>query len=457
MPEMRPRHLNPLQAGRSAIKSFLPESMPYLSRAIYARELPAWALLPVMTGVLEGGVVGVIVKKLYEGIVSDELLNLVVALLTGLGAIANMLSFAWAALSHGRHKIRLLVILQIACGLCTILPAIASADHLGMWLFVGGVVGARVCWSGVITLRSTVWAANYPRVARARMAGKLATIQALVLAGISWAIGALMDWNQEAYHWAYPAAAVIGFLGTMVYSRVRMRGHAAMLREERRMDETEDPLRPSINPLQMIRLLRSDLGYLRFMICQFLLGTGNMMITAPLIIVLTSIYDMDYVQAIAIMTTIPILVMPLSIPFWSRFLDRVHIIRFRSVHSWVFVVTTLILVISVGTGWLAGLWIAAIIRGIAFGGGVLAWNLGHHDFSNVANSSSYMGVHVTLTGIRGLLAPFLGVLVYEALLSTDPTGWIVFSVALILIVLGATGFVILARGLQGAPKPEMTS
>merc|ERR1711923_494972 len=100
------------------------------------------------------------------------------------------------------------------------------------------------------------------------MAGKLATIQALVLAGISWAIGALMDWNQEAYHWAYPAAAVIGFLGTMVYSRVRMRGHAAMLREERRMDETEDPLRPSINPLQMIRLLRSDLGFLRCMIWQ---------------------------------------------------------------------------------------------------------------------------------------------------------------------------------------------
>ena len=62
MPEMRPGHLNPLEAARSAIKSFLPESMPYLSRAIYARELPAWALLPVMTGVLEGGVVGVIVN-----------------------------------------------------------------------------------------------------------------------------------------------------------------------------------------------------------------------------------------------------------------------------------------------------------------------------------------------------------------------------------------------------------
>ena len=431
--------------------------MPFLSRALYARELPAWALLPVMTGVLEGGVVGVIVKKLYEGVVSDELLNLVVALLTGLGAIANMLSFAWAAMSHARDKIRLLVILQIACGLCTILPAIASADHLGMWLFVGGVVGARVCWSGVITLRSTVWAANYPREVRAHMAGKLATIQALVLAGISWIIGALMDWNQEAYHWAYPAAAVIGFFGTLAYSRVRMRGHAAMLRQERTMDDEADPLRPSINPLQMLRLLRSDMAYTRFMTCQFLLGTGNMMITAPLIIVLTSVYDMDYVQAIAIMTTIPILLMPFAIPFWSRFLDRVHIVRFRSVHSWIFVLTTVILAFSVGTGWLAGLWIAAVIRGIAFGGGVLAWNLGHHDFSSVSASSSYMGVHVTLTGLRGLLAPFLGVLLYEALLGTDPTGWIVFSIALILITAGAIGFVILARGLQGASKPDHTS
>ena len=220
------------------------------------------------------------------------------------------------------------------------------------------------------------------------------------------------------------------------------------------MSEDSDPLRPSINPLQMLRLLRSDMGYTRFMSCQFLLGTGNMMITAPLIIVLTSVYDMDYVQAIAIMTTIPILVMPFSIPFWSGLLDRVHIIRFRSVHSWVFVLTTVILVASVGTGWLAGLWIAAVIRGIAFGGGVLAWNLGHHDFSTVASSSSYMGVHVTLTGLRGLLAPFLGVLLYEALLDTDPTGWIVFTIALVLVTAGATGFVILARGLQGAAKPD---
>ena len=181
--------------------------------------------------------------------------------------------------------------------------------------------------------------------------------------------------------------------------------------------------------------------------------TGNMMITAPLIIVLTSVYDMDYVQAIAIMTTIPILLMPFAIPFWSRFLDRVHIIRFRSVHSWIFVLTTVILAFSVGTGWLAGLWIAAVIRGIAFGGGVLAWNLGHHDFTTPERSTQYMGVHVTLTGIRGLLAPTLGIAAYEILIEQGrPTAGGVFLIAGLLSIAGALGFRLLGRQFSSPPE-----
>ena len=432
---------------RSVIHSFQPASMPYLSRALYTRELPAWALLPVMTGVLEGGVVGVIVMKLYEGVVSSELLHLIVALLSGLPAIANLMSFAWAALSQGRAKIRLLVWMQIACALCTALPALAGEGTTGLWLFVGGVVGARLCWSGVITLRSTVWGANYPRAIRARIAGKFATIQAIVLAGISGAIGLSMDWDQEAYRWAYPLAAVVGLLGTAAYSRVRMRGHAALIRHEREAMTSVNPLRPSLNPLHILSFLRGDPKFMKFMGCQFLLGTGNMMISAPLIIVLTTVYMMDYVQAIAIMATIPILLMPFSIPLWSRFLDRVHIIRFRAVHSWIFIIATLVLVSSVATGWLAGLWIVAVIRGIAFGGGVLAWNLGHLDFSTTASSSTYMSVHVTLTGLRGLLAPLLGVQIYSMLQEANPTGWVVFSIAMVIGTAGATGFVLMARHL----------
>jgi MFS family permease len=310
---------------------------------------------------------------------------------------------------------------------------------------VVGIVGARLCWSGVVTLRSTVWASNYPRAIRARIAGKFATIQALVLAGVSVGIGLLMDHDQHAYRWAYPLAAGVGLLGSLAYSRVRIRGHRALLQQERRVGKKQGSMRPSLNPLYIVRFLRLDRHFRRFMICQFLLGTGNMMITAPLIIILTDHYGMDYVDGIAIITTVPILMMPFSIPLWSRLLDRVHIVRFRAVHSWLFVLSNMLLVFTVAHGWIPGLWIAAGIRGIAFGGGVLAWNLGHHDFTNVASSSAYMGVHVSLTGLRGLIAPFLGVVLYESLQGVNPTGWIVFVIALALGIAGAGGFVILSR------------
>ena len=40
--------------------------------------------------------------------------------------------------------------------------------------------------------------------------------------------------------------------------------------------------------------------------------------------------------------------------------------------------------------------------GVARGGGSLAWQLGHNDFARADQLSAYMGIHVTLTGVRGL-------------------------------------------------------
>ena len=93
-----------------------------------------------------------------------------------------------------------------------------------------------------------------------------------------------------------------------------------------------------------------------------------------------------------------------------------------------------------------GLWIGAAIRGIAFGGGVLAWNLGHQDYAPVEQSGRYMGLHVTLTGIRGLLAPAFGMTVYTLLLAGGiQAGPIVFYIGATLSAIGGIGFILLAK------------
>ena len=69
--------------------------------------------------------------------------------------------------------------------------------------------------------------------------------------------------------------------------------------------------------------------------------------------------------------------------------------------------------VHAATVWL--LWVGAVLFGIATAGANLGWNLGHNDFASLGKVQQYMGVNVTLTGMRGLIAPPLGVLVYDRL------------------------------------------
>ncbi|MFM7806968.1 MAG: hypothetical protein ACKPEA_03445, partial [Planctomycetota bacterium] len=74
----------------------------------------------------------------------------------------------------------------------------------------------------------------------------------------------------------------------------------------------------------------------------------------------------------------------------------------------------------------------------------LAWNIGHQDFAPPERDAEYMAVHVTLNGIRGLIAPFLAVGLYEGLKAWGLAPWTFFICTLINVV-GAWGFVMLRK------------
>jgi hypothetical protein len=320
-------------------------------------------------------------------------------------------------------------------------------NELGLWILVIGAVGARMCWSGVVTLRSTVWRANYPRHARARFAGKLSAVQALVMTLAGLAIGAGMRAHDDAFRLLYPIAALVGLVGAWIYGGLRVRGHRALLRAER---ADRHLVGSRASPLQLRRVLLADARFRRYMTCMFVFGTGNLMVSAPLVIMLKDQFALDPLTAVLIASSVSMLLMPVSIPIWSRLLDRVHVIRFRAVHSWAFVASTAMLLAGAVTRHVELLWAGAVLKGVAFGGGVLGWNLGHHDFAPVQRASQYMGVHVTLTGIRGLLAPMIGVSLYETLEWLRPgAGPWTLAACLGLNIVGAVWFVLMRRTLSG--------
>jgi len=85
------------------------------------------------------------------------------------------------------------------------------------------------------------------------------------------------------------------------------------------------------------------------MACQFVFGVGNLMLTAPLVIILSDQFDLGYLGEILIVSTIPILMIPISTLFWAKLLDKMHVLSFRSIHSWFFVVSSLCIGISIAT------------------------------------------------------------------------------------------------------------
>ncbi|MCK4696400.1 MAG: hypothetical protein KAT74_11580, partial [Candidatus Cloacimonetes bacterium] len=60
-------------------------------------------------------------------------------------------------------------------------------------------------------------------------------------------------------------------------------------------------------------------------------------------------------------------------------------------------------------------YLAFFIFGIAMSGLIISWNISSIYFAGKEDVSMYQGVHVTLTGVRGLFAPFLGLLIMKTL------------------------------------------
>jgi len=184
----------------------------------------------------------------------------------------------------------------------------------------------------------------------------------------------------------------------------------------------------------------------------FVFGFGNLMYMAPLAIVLSDQFHVSYGEGIMITTTIPLVVMPIAIPLWAKLLDRTHIIHFRAIHGWTFVAGTLAMWLAV---YLPAFWLfylSSFLIGIGFAGGILAWNLGHQHFAPAHKDGQYMAVHVTLNGLRGVIAPIVALWIFEWTRRRELDTSIVFAICVAVNSIGVLGFMSMSRSLRRAEQ-----
>ncbi len=465
--------MNPVKRTRQAfdlassfVAGFHPTALRPMLRANYARELTSWTFMPIMLTGINAGAMGVILKKTFTDLpgTTDSGLALAVGTVGAATAIGNLTSTIWASLSTGRNKVNLIVLLMVACSLCVGAISLVPASNTGAWMMASLVLIGWIFWSGVITTRASVWRANYPGSDRTSIAGRLASVQAVISALSVFVVAKLLDgfsaedtWGtrlldaseiefieaetieRHAFRVIFPMLAIFGLLGASVYARVRLRGQSRLARVER---TSRGGSRSILEPLKVFGVLHRDRNYRNYIICQFIFGAGNLLMMPVLALILISRFDATYLESLLVTAIIPPILMPLAIPMWAKLLSGMHVISYRAIHSWIFVVAgSCFLVGSVFTEY----WIIVMgsaVLGIGWAGGVLAWNLGHQHFAKPERDTEYMSVHVVLTGVRGAIAPYLGVALYEMLKPNGHESW-VFGVAALLSSIGAIGFLIL--------------
>ncbi|MEM8982446.1 MAG: MFS transporter [Pseudomonadota bacterium] len=414
-----------------------------VSKSQSPRELSTWAFASVAIAMTEGGFAGVVVKNVFSGTVSNDWLNAGVALAAAAPATANLMSFFWADYAAGRHKVATIAMLLIAAAMGPMVIALVPLSVAGMFVFIAAMLLSRVFWAGALTVRSAVWRANNPDESRASFMGKVSVLGSASMALAGAVSGLLLDESTTNFRWFYPAGGIALLVAGVVYRSVRVRRHRQLLAAE-----TAARTRQRAGLKGAIELLRQDRNYRRYMQVMFFFGSGNLAYLTLNVLLLVEQLELSRLMQMMITTTIPMAALPLTIPMWAHLFTQSNIARFRVGQGVLFLFGMLMTAIGVVTQNLWFLGCAAALSGTGLAAGNIGWHLGHNAFASDGRATDYMAVHVSLTGLRGLLAPLAAVGCYQWLVSYDMAlGIYALAFPFALMTSGVIGFSRLSRQL----------
>ena len=445
-------------------------------RRNYAFELKSAATFPLAAALAEGTFTGVVASKYFHAG------PMLIAVITAAPMFGNILALLWSELAEDRRKVPFINLLQVglvvsmaAVGLTWFLP---NDGGVAGWTFAALIIVARVLASGIVTLRSAVWRLNYPRALRAQLIGRINGIYNTVLAAMVLVAAFALDAYPGIYAVLYPVVALVSLIGVLSFSRIRVRGEGALLRRARLIPaaiggDDGSAIGGSARPdyARVVRdklaggpvgrlgrrfrdafvLLGSDRMFREYQWWQFILGISFMMMFPSLIYIVSSEMTdprTQYVLAVFIVQFVPMVTGVVFLQAWAPVFDRLDLLRFRVYLSTVAVVAHVLILAG---ALLDSLWVVGagmFMVGVSMGGGQLAWQLGQNAFATRENVGQYMGLHVMLTGLRGMFAPFIGVGIYHGLnavfdsagVTSAPGGRWVFLASVTCATVGTLGF-----------------
>ena len=301
-----------------------------------------------------------------------------------------------------------------------------------------------------IPARVTIYRLNYPSVVRGRIVGRnrqiqllVATVATLLLStALEWSVG--RDWlaawlgpcpldPHRMITYAVPALGFLGLLGTAIFRRIPVAEPQESLVERPTVSQTFG---------SFVAVWRENRAFRRYETYFMIFGFANIT-TLPLIqIHAVDVLQADYFDLAFINVVLVQGLMALTMGAWGKRVDRYPPARLRGFLNLIFSLDLLAFALAPTIAWA---YVGRVFRGLALGGGALVWMLGTLYYARSREQAPiYLGVHTVLTGLRWLVAPFVGVWMKGYFGDARPVFFLAF------VVMAVSGVLMMRE--PGAPR-----
>ena len=277
---------------------------------------------------------------------------------------------------------------------------------------------------------NTVFKHNYSDEKRSVLYSYASSLYTIVVLIVTTLLGYMLDLSYELYKVFYPLAAIFDIIAYV--------NLAKMIKMGKIFDETKNKFTGIISkklfkdililPIRnLFRIFKENRPFFRFEINFFLYGMAFMIASPAVPIFLVETLKLDYAPISVAKGLVFYTATILFTPVMGKLHGTGNPTKFCG-YLFLSLILYPMLMLSikyfgVDNNYLSPdvlLYLTFFFFGVAMSGVTLSWNLSSIYYAPPLQVANYQAVHITLTGVRGLFAPFIGYLILK-LVSIEAT------------------------------------
>ncbi len=248
-----------------------------------------------------------------------------------------------------------------------------------------------------------------------KLYGYATSLNKIVMLVVTFAYGLFLDYDNYAFVYIFPIIAILGVTSTFILSKIK---YIAPPITEKPKPFFESLTKSAKN---MWNIMRFNKPYRDFEIGFMFYGSAFMVSIGVITIFYEVALDLNY-SSVAFYKNVYNILAIILLPFMGKLIGKIDPRKFAAISFASLALYIIFLSLTEFYTWNSTIWgikiytlliIAILFHGVFAATMSLLWTIGSAYFCKKEDAADYQSVHLSLTGVRAMAAPLMGIVVYE--------------------------------------------